>query len=86
MSDTIRLGTEVILPTMDPHIKTAGPFQTTFRAVFNSLFLGAAGGRSVAGLALDARVIEPTVWEFDLRPAVRFHNGEPFTAGTSSGS
>ena len=82
MTDTIRLGTEVILPTMDPHIKTGGPFQTTFRAVFNSLFLGAAGGRSVPGLALGARVIEPEVWEFELRPDVRFHNGEPFTAET----
>ena len=82
MADTIRLGTEVILPTMDPHIKTAGPFQTTFRAVFNSLFLGAAGGRSVPGLARSARVVEPTVWEFELQPDVRFHDGEPFTAET----
>ncbi|MEA3099979.1 ABC transporter substrate-binding protein [Caballeronia mineralivorans] len=33
------------------------------------------------GLALGWRVVDPTTWEFKLRPNVRFHDGTPFTAG-----
>jgi peptide/nickel transport system substrate-binding protein len=32
------------------------------------------------GLAVAWRVVDPTTWEFKLRPNVRFHDGTPFTA------
>jgi peptide/nickel transport system substrate-binding protein len=31
-------------------------------------------------LAVAWRVVDPTTWEFKLRPNVRFHDGTPFTA------
>jgi peptide/nickel transport system substrate-binding protein len=34
----------------------------------------------VPQLALAWKPLDPTTWEFDLRPHVRFHDGTPFTA------
>jgi peptide/nickel transport system substrate-binding protein len=34
----------------------------------------------VPGLAVAWRIVDPTTWEFDLRPGVRFHDGTPLTA------
>ena len=35
----------------------------------------------VPQLALAWKPLDPTTWEFELRPAVTFHDGTPFTAG-----
>ncbi|MBP8272637.1 MAG: ABC transporter substrate-binding protein, partial [Sphaerotilus sp.] len=34
----------------------------------------------VPGLASSWKQTSPTVWRFDLRPGVKFHDGAPFTA------
>ena len=34
----------------------------------------------VPQLAVAWRLLDPTTWEFELRPNVRFHDGTPFTA------
>ena len=34
----------------------------------------------VPQLAVTWRLVEPTAWEFELRPSVRFHDGTPLTA------
>ncbi len=34
----------------------------------------------VPQLALAWKPLDPTTWEFELRPDVRFHDGTPFTA------
>ena len=40
----------------------------------------------VPQLATAWRLVEPTVWEFELRPKVRFHDGTPLTAEDVVGS
>lgn len=37
-------------------------------------------GNPTPALAISWEAVEPTVWQFNLRPDVTFHNGEPFTA------
>lgn len=37
-------------------------------------------GQMLPWLATDWRLIDDLTWEFDLRPGVSFHNGEPFNA------
>lgn len=48
--------------------------------VFDTLVGRDAAMRLVPGLALSWTALDPTTWEFRLRPGVSFHNGEPFTA------
>lgn len=37
-------------------------------------------GKIVPWLAVEWTIVDPVTWEFKLRPNVKFHNGEPFTA------
>lgn len=48
--------------------------------VFDMLYMPDEKGKSVPRLALSHKVINPTTWEFKLRPNVKFHNGAPLTA------
>ena len=66
--------------TIDPHAydenPTIGPAPSGLRAldrVDSNL-------EFVPALATAWRLVEPTIWEFELRPNVRFHDGTPFTA------
>jgi len=36
--------------------------------------------KPIPGLALSATPVDDLTWEIKLRPGVKFHNGEPFTA------
>ena len=48
--------------------------------IFDRLVNTDGQSRMVPGLATEWRAVEPNVWEFKLRPGVRFHNGQEFTA------
>lgn len=48
--------------------------------IFDTLVKRDANGNIAASLATSWEVVEPTVWEFELRDDVKFHNGEPFNA------
>jgi peptide/nickel transport system substrate-binding protein len=48
--------------------------------VFDTLILRDADMKLVPGLALSWAAVDDTTWEVKLRPNVKFHNGEPFTA------
>jgi peptide/nickel transport system substrate-binding protein len=48
--------------------------------VFDRLVGLDAQSRPIPGLAAEWRAVEPNLWEFKLRPGVRFHNGSEFTA------
>jgi peptide/nickel transport system substrate-binding protein len=48
--------------------------------LFNALVRRVEGGRLVPDLSTSWTNVAPTEWIFKLRPGVKFHNGEPFTA------
>src|ERR1051325_7789301 len=71
------------------HIITLDPPQATqihnlnlFYNVFDALVTWDPKdiGKIVPELALSWRSVNPTTWQFKLRPNVKFHNGEPFNA------
>jgi peptide/nickel transport system substrate-binding protein len=49
-------------------------------AAYDLLIFTDEEGKYVPGLALSWSNPEPSVWEFKLRPEVKFHDGAPFTA------
>jgi peptide/nickel transport system substrate-binding protein len=66
--------------SLDPHYHQLSPNNAVADMVFDRLVNTDAQSRQIPGLATAWRAVEPTVWEFKLRPEVRFHNGNPFTA------
>ncbi len=75
---TIAVGAPVT--SIDPHYHQLSPNNAVADIIFDRLVNNDAQSRNIPGLALEWRAVEPTVWEFKLRPNVRFHNGNPFTA------
>ena len=66
--------------TMDPHSQNVGTVTMVLQQIYDALI-----GRNQQlglepGLATAWRQEEPTRWRFTLRPGVRFHEGEAFTA------
>lgn len=49
--------------------------------IFDSLVYFDLDGHIKPGLATDWEKLTPTRWRFNLRPNVKFHNGEPFDGG-----
>jgi peptide/nickel transport system substrate-binding protein len=67
--------------TLDPHAQNEGPTHTLNHQIYETLVLRHHDGSLMPGLALSWRVADdPSIWEFQLRPEVRFHDGTPFTA------
>ncbi len=66
--------------SLDPHYHQLSPNNAVADTIFERLVNTDNRARMVPGLATEWRVVEPTVWEFKLRPNVRFHNGNAFTA------
>ena len=75
---TMAVGSPVT--SLDPHFHQLSPNNAVADMIFSKLIETDAQARNVPGLATEWRAIAPTVWEFKLRPNVRFHNGNPFTA------
>lgn len=66
------------LATLDPGF-LAGPSSLADN-VFDTLLARAPDMKLAPGLAVAWKPLDDTTWEFTLRPGVRFHNGEAFTA------
>ncbi len=65
---------------IDPHFVFLGPNMAAARHVFDTLVNRDADSRWTPGLTQSWTAVEPTVWEFKLRPGVTFQDGTPFTA------
>lgn len=66
--------------SLDPHYHQLSPNNAVADMVFDKLVGTDNQSRPIPGLATEWRAVEPNVWEFKLRPGVRFHNGNEFTA------
>jgi peptide/nickel transport system substrate-binding protein len=66
--------------TADPLACDEGQTSAQHRQVYEPLIQISSNLEFVRGLGVAWRLVEPTIWEFELRPKVRFHDGMPLTA------
>jgi peptide/nickel transport system substrate-binding protein len=66
--------------TLDPHSQNVGTVTMVLQQVYDSLLKRNQDLSLAPGLATAWVQAEPTRWRFTLRPNVRFHEGEAFTA------
>src|ERR1700704_5912537 len=66
--------------TLDPHAQNEGPTLAFGNQVYESLIARDNANKLIPGLAISWKLADPTTWEFKLRPGVKFHGGEDFTA------
>jgi peptide/nickel transport system substrate-binding protein len=68
--------------TLDPHSGNTGPNHVLAHNMYEPLVIRGFDGKLQGALATSWRTLpsDPTVWEFKLRPGVKFHNGAAFTA------
>jgi len=66
--------------TLDPHAQNEGPTIAFNNQVYEPLILRDNANKLIPGLAVSWKLVDPTTWEFKLRPGVKFHGGEDFTA------
>lgn len=77
----LRIGTASEPTFIDPHAADLGPNNDVRLHIFDSLIRIGANEELHQGLALSWQIVEaPLLWEFRLRPGVRFHDGASMTA------
>ena len=76
----LRLGYRTEPTSLDPHYHNATPSSQVAMHIFDSLITASGTDRLDPGLAIGWKTVDPTTWEFALRPGVRFGDGTPFTA------
>jgi peptide/nickel transport system substrate-binding protein len=79
-AQTLTMAVGAPVTSLDPHYHQLSPNNAVADMVFDKLVNTDAQARRVPGLATEWRATGPTTWEFKLRPGVKFHNGNPFTA------
>lgn len=79
-AQTITIGVEAPITSVDPHYHNLSPNNGLADVLFGALVEYDERVRPQPGLAVSWRALDDTTWEFRLRPNVRFHNGNPFTA------
>ncbi|PWS36993.1 ABC transporter substrate-binding protein [Falsiroseomonas bella] len=77
---TLTMGVGSPVTSLDPHYHQLSPNNAVSDMIFDKLVETDDKARMQPGLASEWRAVGPTVWEFKLRPNVRFHNGSAFTA------
>ena len=79
---TLRWARSQDATTLDPHSGNTGPNHVLIHNIYDPLVIRAFDGKMSGALATSWRVLptDPTVWEFKLRPNVKFHNGNAFNA------
>jgi peptide/nickel transport system substrate-binding protein len=73
----LTVGTATV-PSIDPHFAFFVSNVAYAKHVFSSLTT-IEKGKLVPDLAVSWRSVAPTIWEFKLRPNVKFHDGSAFT-------
>jgi peptide/nickel transport system substrate-binding protein len=66
--------------TLDPHAQNEGPTSNLSHQIYEVLIHRNKESALIPGLATSWKVTsDPAVWEFKLRPGVKFHDGSPLT-------
>jgi peptide/nickel transport system substrate-binding protein len=76
----LKIGLKTEPSALDPQYHNLGPNNQIARHLFDPLVAKDPQQLPVPGLALSWKTVGDTVWEFKLRPDVKFHDGSPFTA------
>lgn len=76
----LRIGLAADVSSLDPHYLNIAPNIALATHLFDTLVAVNPDGQLVPGLAASWRVVDPTTWEFKLRPGVKFHDGSALTA------
>jgi peptide/nickel transport system substrate-binding protein len=66
--------------TLDPHAQNEGPTLAMNQHIYDPLIQRDPSLKKIPALALSWKAVAPDVWEFKLRPNVKFSDGTPFTA------
>ncbi|MFM9943356.1 MAG: ABC transporter substrate-binding protein [Hyphomicrobiaceae bacterium] len=78
---TLKLARSGDALTLDPHAQNEGPTHNVAHQVYEPLVRRHLNGGLIPTLATAWSVTaDPMVWEFKLRPGVKFHDGTPLTA------
>ncbi len=77
---TLRWASQGDALTLDPHAQNEGPTTAMNSHVYEALISRDPSLAKVPGLALSWKTIASDVWEYKLRPDVKFSDGTPFTA------
>lgn len=76
----ITIGTKLELNTLDPHFFASFPAGSSHELIYEKLTFQDANGVIQPQLALSWKMLSDQLWEFKLRPNVKFHDGTPLTA------
>ena len=80
-AETVRWARASDPTTLDPHSFNTGTNFVLSHQMYETLVTRDAKGKLVPTLATSWKLTaDPTVWEFKLRPGVKFHDGAAFTA------
>ena len=79
-AQTLTMAVGAPVTSLDPHFHQLSPNNAAAGMIFSKLVEDDANGALRPGLALSWTAVAPDTWEFRLRPDVRFHNGNAFTA------
>lgn len=80
-SEGLRIAVPVIPPAIgNPYQGVTVPTTLALQMVFDTMTTVGRDGTPAPGLALGWQQVSPLEWEFELRPGVRFSNGEHFDA------
>ncbi|MFO1157448.1 MAG: ABC transporter substrate-binding protein [Reyranellaceae bacterium] len=77
---TLRWASQGDALTLDPHAQNEGPTTMINAHVYEALISRDPSLSKVPGLALSWQPIASDVWEYKLRPDVKFSDGTPFTS------
>ena len=80
VAQTVRIGNQGDALSMDPHSLNESLQLSVTGNVYEGLVARDKELRLVPALATSWKQTSPTVWRFELRKGVKFHDGKPFTA------
>ncbi len=79
-AQTVRIGNQGDALSMDPHSLNESLQLSVTGNVYEPLVARDRDLKIIPGLATAWKQTSPTVWRFNLRKGVQFHDGKPFTA------